>query len=1032
MEKKFTAIVTRRAARPRSKRLRETSSGGSSGAVVVSGGTSDVQGVAGDGHTHGNLSALNEISTDTDGYQYLTQLRETENPETGGTTVEQVTEKVKAGYADVAKDLAEDSPVREQFLSRLVDDVAKGKITFEQAIKVLGLASFGGGAEFGEFIQSLAAGKGARIDANGNAEFESVRVRSYFECLELIINRLSAIEGDQILTEADTIETVEDKGGGVYGLHLRRKWDGYFTAQHEGSVLKGIINTLAAGSGQYYTSWMRVNSVDTANNYIEVTAYPDADTPAGRNYPPCADMKIARWGSQTDATRQSCLYLSSTEGRIVRLRGVTKPIIGTENYGATFGTLPEFLSGMDLPIIDGQDYVYARGLIVQDIIRMDYLGKPVSEVVDRGQWESGASYYCEARNPRTGVYETSDVWHVGCRWRCAKTGTSAAPVWNSTDWAVVEGDPRFTVEFADTERIFAPDKFGTTLAIVARKYNTDVTDIISDADVAWSRYSEDADGVHRAVLDSRWATKRAGAGKTIRLTVEDCDMDGDAPSVLRFCATVTLRDSKGDAAGTAQATFHVKFVRDGADGADGAGGVSISLMPGSFTARVGVRSRLVAQVALYDGGMPVPYANAEHGNFICSTLPDGYEWRHVIEDNKFYYWIFISPTDTNVISIPFTVTYRGMTYPNAITIQPVADGKKGDRGPALRGPQAWSDCAEGYAFQAGGEGEEWKDVVMYRDNYYSCTKSHAKTADNYPGSSTAESEGAWQLADKVEIIATKILLSTYALVKNLGVEAIEMKDAGGNVLFQAKDGAVSCKTGVFDNVTIQSGRIAGFKIDGNLLTNEDYGNDASIIMYNETTGATAAIGGNVTAPSLGGRGLTARFESHSPTLGGPADVNVSMLAAATGMRDNIALWLDGGAVSGFAMRTSVIAAAMRTFTLNRADYNVIALNTVECVLTLPVMQLYDDGHVIRIKKCASGTLKIKMSSCHTYDSSGGDLLSMPVLMCDQTSTLTGTNTLTVANIGEAMELVWVRDIKNVVNGTTYYGAWVQYKMPRNW
>ncbi len=195
---------------------------------------------------------------------------------------------------------------------------------------------------FGEFIKSLYAGKGAGIDADGNAEFESVRVRSYFECLELIVNRLSAIEGDQILTEADTIESVDDLGNNCYGLHLRSKWDGYYTAQRENNVLKGIINTLAAGSGLYYTCWMRVNSVNTDNNYIEVTAYPDEDTPAGTNYPPCADMKIARWGNQTDKTRQSCIYLSSTEGRIVRLTGVTKPIIEPENYGATFGTLPEF------------------------------------------------------------------------------------------------------------------------------------------------------------------------------------------------------------------------------------------------------------------------------------------------------------------------------------------------------------------------------------------------------------------------------------------------------------------------------------------------------------------------------------------------------------------------------------------------------------------------------------------------------------------------------------------------------------------
>lgn len=555
MEKNYTAVITQRTPRPRSKRLREMGIGSAAGATVVMSGAAGGTTVTGDGHTHANLSALNEISTDTNGYQYLTQLREVENPETGETTVEQVTEKVKAGYADVAKDLAEDSPIREMFLSRLVDDVAKGNITFEQAIKVLGLASFGGGAEFGEFIKSLYAGKGAGIDANGNAEFESVRVRSYFECLELIVNRLSAIEGDQILTEADTIESVDDLGNNCYGLHLRSKWDGYFTAQRENNVLKGIINTLAAGSGLYYTCWMRVNSVNTANNYIEVTAYPDEDTPAGTNYPPCADMKIARWGNQTDKTRQSCIYLSSTEGRIVRLTGVTKPIIEPENYGATFGTLPEFLRSMDLPIVDGQDYVYARGLIVQDIIRIDYKGKPISEVIDRGPWAAGAAYYCEALNPETGIYEISDVWYMGCKWRCAKTGTTTAPAWNNTDWAMVEGNPQFTVEFADTDYIFDPDRFSLTLTIIARLYNMDITNDILPADVEWTRYSEDANGVPRTASDNAWALKRAGAGKSLSLTIEDCDLNGYMPRTLKFIATVTLRDGMGNEAGTESAIF---------------------------------------------------------------------------------------------------------------------------------------------------------------------------------------------------------------------------------------------------------------------------------------------------------------------------------------------------------------------------------------------------------------------------------------------------------------------------------------------
>lgn len=544
----------KRGQRPRSERLRELggeSTGGGSTVVTVNGSGSAV---SPNDHYHANKQALDQISTDADGYEYLTRQKETTDDK-GNAVYEQITEKVKAGYADVANDLTEDSLIRKQFLSRLVDDVAKGNITFEQAIRVAGVSYMGGGAEFGEFIKSLYAGKGAGIDAKGNAEFESVRVRSYFECLELIINRLSAIEGDQLLTEADTIDSVDDLGDNCYGLHLRSKWDGYFTAQAVGNVLKGIINTLASGSGKYYTCWLRVNSVNTANNYIEVTAYPDEDTPAGKNYAPCEAMKIARWGNQTDTKRQSCIYLSSTEGRIVRLTGVTKPIVEASNYGATFGTLPEFLREMDLPIVEGQDYVYARGLIVQDIIRIDYQGRPVSEVIDRGQWDATANYYCEAINPDTGRYEISDVWYMGCKWRCAKTGTKTAPAWNNTDWAMVEGNPQFTVEFADTDYIFDPDRFALTLTIIARLYNLDITDDILPADVQWTRYSEDAKGNERVASDNAWALKRANAGKSIDLTIADCDLNGYMPRTLKFIATVTLRDGQGREAGTESAIF---------------------------------------------------------------------------------------------------------------------------------------------------------------------------------------------------------------------------------------------------------------------------------------------------------------------------------------------------------------------------------------------------------------------------------------------------------------------------------------------
>lgn len=147
------------------------------------------------------------------------------------------------------------------------------------------------------------------------------------------------------------------------------------------------------------------------------------------------------------------------------------------------------------------------------------------------------------------------------------------------------------------------------------------------------------------------------------------------------------------------------------------------------------------------------------------------------------------------------------------------NGAKGDRGPALRGPQAWSDCAVGYVFQSGASGEEYKDIVLYGGYYYSCIKSHTKTASNYPRSATDTNSGLWQLADPVEIVATKILLAQYALVKNLGVEAIDMKDANGNIIFQAKDGNVTCNSGTFKNITVKGNS----SFEGSVKANMFYG-----------------------------------------------------------------------------------------------------------------------------------------------------------------------------------------------------------------
>ena len=245
-------------------------------------------------------------------------------------------------------------------------------------------------------------------------------------------------------------------------------------------------------------------------------------------------------------------------------------------------------------------------------------------------------------------------------------------------------------------------------------------------------------------------------------------------------------------------------------------------------------------------------------------------------------------------------------------------GDKGEQGAVLRGPQAWSDCATGYAFQAGGAGETWRDVVIYGDQHYVCKKSHTKTASNYPGSTTANNNGYWQLGDHIDLVATKILLATYALVKNLGVEAIDMKDANGNVLFQAKDGTVQCRTGVFNDITVQSGQIAGFKISGNGLSNDPFTNDAYVIFRNDAHKCFAGIGGNILPASSGLRAV-ARFENEDTSDQWGIGQNIAAIFSAKNGAYNFAFHGSGnglldGFIGGYKYSKFTISAANTRYT----------------------------------------------------------------------------------------------------------------------
>lgn len=241
----------------------------------------------------------------------------------------------------------------------------------------------------------------------------------------------------------------------------------------------------------------------------------------------------------------------------------------------------------------------------------------------------------------------------------------------------------------------------------------------------------------------------------------------------------------------------------------GENGISI-VVTGENVVFTKINQVLNVYVEVFKGGQRLKYGTSKDG-FSCSTLSSGHYlldnnvyWGFTTDDGGYrfcYRLLLLNKVEVNG-EVPFTITAIGLPYSRTLRISTVFDGEKGERGPALRGPQDWEKLPVGYSFQAGKDGDEWKDVVVYKGNYASCIKGHTKTSTNYPDSTDDSNNGYWSVTNKWEIVATNILLTSYALIKNLGVEVIDMKDSDGNILFQAKGGTVICNIGNFKNINV--------------------------------------------------------------------------------------------------------------------------------------------------------------------------------------------------------------------------------------
>lgn len=363
--------------------------------------------------------------------------------------------RTKKNLADIDK----------KFLRKDQKDVAQELITFLKGIKTAGIENDGNNITHGVtelydaimsngFKNSMTAGSGWQIDKNGNAQVESIKVRSYMCVLELVMNRLSAEESEFIFTEGGTVETATPNEDGTYTLVMRKKTDKDITPFQEGDILKGVVNNLAEQGTvgvNYYTSWMQVKKVNQTTNSIKVAVYPDNEVPSGTNFPPCELMVLHRWGNadETKKERQSCWYISSIEKRIVMLNGVTQPKLEESNYASFYGLRFDMESFKGYSLNPEQPYLYVRGALLQDVCFIDYLGKVVKQERYRGIWSQDVA---NSKDPYIVTQTTFDtVYHNNAKWQCNSTeGTNEEPSVGTTDWTMLtDGGEAITVDSTD-------------------------------------------------------------------------------------------------------------------------------------------------------------------------------------------------------------------------------------------------------------------------------------------------------------------------------------------------------------------------------------------------------------------------------------------------------------------------------------------------------------------------------------------------------------------------------------------------------
>lgn len=661
-----------------------------------------------------------------------------------------------------------------------------------------------------------AGASGARVADDGSAEFETLTVRGFIKAAEYLINRIKITEGAQWLTEGGVIEKVVDTTPrGItpfrsYDITMRERFAGDTQAPFVvGDILRGQYNNLQGGGG-VQTSWMAVRKVE--GRVVSVGLYQDRQVPGGANAQPIVQMRVARWGNASDTKRQSHIVLDPERGQIVRRVNVNAPIIDHPEQvdGFSLGTLPTWVqNALGGAVNENSNYLYARGIITQDIIRFSPQGKPIAERIDRGVWSAEQSYYHEAKNATTGIYEISRVWLDGTLYELAPRGNgSTRPSANNTHWIVVQEKPRDGEDGGDGRTTYLHIMYSSVLNPLSSAQMMKTPDKFIGTYVDFEE--ADSDDPSRYT----WYRFQGLQGVPGQDGKNGADGLTPMPNLLKS-ADFDPKSVSNDSARNEGFAWRAETVNGGIVRHEpnvmpphaGAKVVSCESFQKStdennvnciaslyqvLDLTAGVTYTFSAYVKGAGAGWMIAWP-IDSTHFKISGANPIDEGKNTAEGWKRYAVTFTARS-TGVTNIYLRSWCNGSNGGNGGKVffacpkleesfhpTPWTRAQEDFRGAAMRPLGDWDALPDGFRIQSGGVGEDFIDLVSVKSEgallWWSCKRSHAKTKDTRPKVDAP----FWELGQNLKFVATDLLLAKTAIIE-------------GNILARSMSYQIEAKT----------------------------------------------------------------------------------------------------------------------------------------------------------------------------------------------------------------------------------------------